>query len=122
MKSLIKLSLITLFFAATFFSCSSNDDGTMNTTHELVGTWERADSNANFEYKLIFDTNHSGLRISSENNGTTVISNATDLEWSTIDNELTLFINEEIITDYYFDSEGRLYLNSVSDFPFIKLD
>ena len=121
MKSLIKLSLITLFFATTFLSCSSNDDS-MTNTHELVGTWERTDSNANFEYQLIFHSDNSGIRISSENNGTTVISNAVDLEWSTLDNELTLVIDEEIITTYAFDSEGQLYLNSVSDFPFIKLD
>ena len=121
MKSLIKLSLITLFFATTFLSCS-NDDSSIDNTHVLVGTWERTDSNANFEYKLIFNVDHSGIRISSENNGTTVISSAADLEWNTIDNELSLFINEEIITDYNFDSEGQLYLNTLSDLPFIKLD
>jgi hypothetical protein len=117
----IKLLLIFLIITSTF-SCKSDDE--MNLSDNLVGEWLRNDFSDDFEFKLIFQSDNSGLRIYREGNmETEITSSAIQFNWSTDKNTLTFSESDEIITTKYsFNSDGQLILTDYSDLPFIRIE
>ena len=124
MKNSIKLSFVVLFtIVSTLFSCSSDDDNNDSDINELVGIWQRVDSDNGTDNKFVFNADNSGLKIYAEfHEGGTAISNASSLEWSSSNNNLHIIENEEIDTPYSFNEEGQLILSSVSNIPFNRVD
>ena len=122
MKKAIKLSfVIVLTIVSTLFSCSSDNDN--DSENELVGIWQRIDSDNGSDNKFVFNADNSGLKIYAESHEDgTAISNATSLEWSSSSNNLHIIENEEIDTPYSFNENGQLILSAVSNIPFNRVD
>ena len=124
MKALKKLKpTVLLLTIISILSCNKGDHD-IKQEHELVGVWQRSDFSEYFEYKLHFNSDKTGMRTSTKyyDDGK-AISNAVSVNWSTIDNQLTLLIADEKYNILYsFNSEGQLILNSLTELPFNKLE
>lgn len=124
MKYLKVLNAVLVFSVLiTMVSCK-NDDKNENQAIDIVGEWQRSDVNIEFEYKLIFNANYSGIKTQFEGdpNGP-AISSAIVFNWSTNEDILNLDFDGEITTTPYFiNAEGLLFLSDLTNLYFIKLD
>lgn len=124
MKKSIKLSfVVVLTIVSTLFSCSSDNDTNSSDTNELVGEWQRVDSNSSFATGFVFNVNNTGLKFSSESfDDGTAISNAVELQWNISNANLQLMMHEEVSTPYSFNEEGQLILSAISEIPYVRID
>lgn len=123
MKNSIKISfLVLLTIISTLFSCSSDNDNDSD-TNQLIGIWQRVDSDNGSDNKFVFNADNSGMKIYAETHEDgSAISNATSIEWSSSNNSLHIIFYEEIDTPYSFNDEGQLILSAVSEIPFTRVD
>lgn len=119
LKTFKKIFILLLF--ASFFSCNNDDN---DSTHALVGEWQRSDFSTDFEYKLVFNSDFTGYSTELKGNEETgIISNATMLKWSTNKDQLSIdFDDETISTTYCIKSDGVLTIHHFSDLTFTKIN
>ena len=118
MKNIKFLKSVILFLIVTVvFSCSNDDN-------DLIGEWQRSDYSSEFEYKLILNSDNTGLRTQREGNlKGPVISNAKAFNWIVNGNILNIDFEGEIVTaNYYINSKGQLHLTEITNLYFIKLE
>ncbi|MEM0517328.1 MULTISPECIES: hypothetical protein [Aequorivita] len=117
---LLNLSLL-IIVAISVIACN-DDPKDEKQTVDLIGEWRRSDFNDEFEYKLTFHSNNSGIRFQREGNSTQGISSAMTFEWTMDDSTLTLDFNGDIkTTSYAVNEEGHLLLSDITDFYFTKI-
>lgn len=118
----LKIFLL-LTILVTVFSCKE-DDKNENQASDLIGEWQRSDFSDEFEYKLTFYAEHTGIKTEREGdiNGQG-ISSAVMFNWTTNGDILSLDFDGEITTTPFFiNPNGQLYLSDLTEFYFIKFD
>ncbi len=115
-----KFILILLTFYSVL-SCDNEDK--IDYSNQLVGEWMRSDFSDNFEFKLIFQEDNTGLRIYKEGTmDTKIVSSLVQFNWSLDKDTLTFDEYEKTIkTKYAINSEGALILENYSELPFIRM-
>ncbi|WP_208997328.1 hypothetical protein [Patiriisocius marinistellae] len=118
-------TVIVLFIGISILSCKNDDDNSIenDTTSNLIGEWQRSDSDDQYDYKLIFNTDNTGIRTLLETNADgQVISNASTYTWSTSETLLNFeFDDESLTTPFSINSNGQLLLSGLSNLLFNKL-
>ncbi len=113
--------LFILLILTLLVSCDNEDE--VDYSNQFIGEWMRSDFNDHFEFKLIFQSDNTGLRIYKEGTmETEITSSLVQFNWSA--NENSLIIDElgnKITTKYSINLEGELMLYNYSDLPFIKM-
>tara|TARA_R110002050_G_scaffold151533_1_gene278748 strand:- start:105 stop:509 length:405 start_codon:yes stop_codon:yes gene_type:complete len=114
----------TFLFLITFTVLACNDDPkSADTSKELVGEWRRSDYSNEFEYKLIFNSNNSGIRMQREGNENQGISSALTFNWTITNNVLKLDFDGDVeTTEFSINDDGQLYLNDITDLYFTKVN
>lgn len=113
--------LIILLILSFVISCESDDE--IDSSSQLVGEWMRSDFSENFEFKLIFESDNTGLRIHKEGTmETEIISSLVQFKWNVEENTLTFDESGvKTTTKYSINTEGNLMLYSYSDLPFMRI-
>ncbi|MCG2419564.1 hypothetical protein K8089_11065 [Aequorivita sp. F47161] len=122
MKNLKLLKTSILFFVVIAVIACNDEPKDEKQTVDLTGEWRRSDFNDEFDYRLTFHADNSGIKIQREGNDTQGISSAVTFEWATDQNILTLNFNGEIeTTQYSINEDGHLLLSDISDFYFTRI-
>jgi hypothetical protein len=112
--------LLTFLIISTFFSCNNDED--IQLSNDIMGEWVRSDAHKAFEFKLLFNTDNTGSKIVREGTmATTITSSSSMFEWSV--KETTLIIvgmNDFTESDFFFNKEGQLVIESYPDLVFNK--
>ncbi|MCZ4318726.1 hypothetical protein O4H26_06970 [Aequorivita viscosa] len=122
MKNLKLLKTSILFFVVIAVIACNDEPKNEKQTADLTGEWRRSDFNDEFDYRLTFHADNSGIKIQREGNDTQGISSAVTFEWATDQNILTFNFNGEIeTTQYSINEDGHLLLSDISDFYFTRI-
>ena len=113
--------LLLLLIVPTTFSC---DKDNVSFSSILVGEWQRDDTTEDFDFRLLFNSDFTGVKIVTEGTmETEIISSLIQFNWSL---KMKTLIIEELDTTfettYIFNSEGQLILNEYSNVPFNKVE
>lgn len=124
MKNLKPHKIFLLIFILITVNSCKEDDKNVNQNNDLIGAWQRSDFNEEFEYKLIFYTDNTGLKTQREGdiNGQG-ISSAVMFNWSINGAILNLDFDGEITTTPFFiNTNGQLFLSDLTELYFTKLE
>ncbi|OAB78573.1 hypothetical protein [Cochleicola gelatinilyticus] len=126
MKTFGVLKSVLIFIVAFSVLSCSDDDNEVTQNLDLVGEWQRSDFSDEFEYKITFNADNTGViieRIGPLDGSGPLTSSALEFNWRTKENTLTLNFGEEMETsNFSINSEGQLFLSELSDFYFIQLE
>lgn len=117
MKNLSVVSTI-IFIVLLTISCSKDQN------EKLIGVWERMDSNENFNDKLVFGKDHTGLNIHSTFGASGEVASSVKIFiWSIKDNNL-IISESEITTSaetYTINFEKELISKTSKEINFEKV-
>lgn len=111
-----------ILIAFTILACNDDPKST-DAAKQLIGEWRRSDFSNEFEYKLIFNANNSGIKMQREGNENQGISSAITFNWSITNQVLKLDFDGEIeTTEFSINDDGQLYLSDITDLYFTKVN
>lgn len=108
-------SLLFLFVVLSFTSCTNN-------LSLIVGVWEQDGFMKESGQRLVFASDHSGIKIIKNTDGELVNSSATSCNWEKDGDVITIYADEDTtIGVYSLNSEGQLISNNLDEIPFNKI-
>ncbi|MEZ4858836.1 MAG: hypothetical protein R2781_08505 [Flavobacteriaceae bacterium] len=113
--------LLVLFFS--IISCSKDTSNEFS-SDDLVGKWQRSDTNSSFEFQYNFSSDFTGYQTEkSIDTNLNETSSAISFTWSSDNGVLTLnFDAEEITSHYSINSSGQLIINEFDAYYFNKIN
>jgi hypothetical protein len=89
----------------------------------IIGVWEQEGFMENSGQRLVFASDHTGLKIFRNKEGELVTSSVSECLWEKASNVVTLYNaeNNVIIGTYSLNSEGQLVLDNMNELPFDKI-
>ncbi len=115
--------ICVLLLTVAALSCKNDDDKT-DQSLDLIGTWQRSDVSKQFEYRLSFQADNSGVRSVSEvNDEGQGISSSRTFNWMVNESTLTMDYGEEPeVTLFNFNADGYLFLTDLTALHFVKVE
>ncbi|MEZ4875567.1 MAG: hypothetical protein R2793_09020 [Flavobacteriaceae bacterium] len=108
---------------ALLSSCAKENND-FNAGDNLIGKWQRSDSNENFEFQITFSSDLTGYqteKITDTNTGET--SSALGFSWEANNELLTIQFDEQTRSSYYsINPQGILTLDLYEGVFFEKVD
>lgn len=113
--------LLILLVVPTTISCDKDE---VNFSNILIGEWQRDDAAEDFDYRLTFNSDFSGIKVVTEGTmETEVTSSLIQFDWSLKNETLTIEeLDAAFETTFMLNSEGQLLLPEYSNLPFNKVN
>ncbi|SDX98962.1 hypothetical protein SAMN05444411_11364 [Lutibacter oricola] len=113
----------TLFIVLVVQVVISCDGSKHNSSKKIIGEWQRSDFSKNYDYRLIFKPNKTGIKtVKVGTMDSAATSSLVQFTWNIEEEKLIIEELDEIIkTSYSLNSKEQLVLNNYSKLPFNKI-
>lgn len=116
--------MLFLFILSITISSCSKDTRNELSSDDLVGKWQRSDTDTSFEFQYNFLTDFTGYQTEkSIDTNLNETSSAISFTWTANEDILTLtFDAEEIVSKYTLNLHGQLILDEFDGYYFSKVE